>query len=119
MMVVQFRWYKGLVGVWVSNPPWVSPLRMSAPASRMRSHLIWNPCRFPVPGEQTPTACAIIAPTDRKRVTTMATVPITIEVDEQAASIYNAASPEEQKKMQLLLSLRLRDLTLKPRRPLQ
>ena len=48
----------------------------------------------------------------------MATVPITIEVDEQAASIYNAASPEERKKMQLLLSLRLRDLTLKPRRSL-
>ena len=48
----------------------------------------------------------------------MATVPITIEVDEQTASIYNAASPEEQKKIQLLLSLRLRDLTLKPRRSL-
>ena len=49
----------------------------------------------------------------------MATVPITIEVDAEAASVYNAASPEEQKKMQLLLSLRLRNLTLKPRRPLR
>lgn len=49
----------------------------------------------------------------------MATVPVTIEVDEEVASAYNAASPEEQKKMQLLLSLRLRNLTLKPRRPLR
>ena len=49
----------------------------------------------------------------------MATVPITIEVDAEAASIYNAASPDEQKRMQLLLSLRLRDLTLRPRRPLR
>lgn len=49
----------------------------------------------------------------------METTTITIEVDAEAASIYNAASPEEQKKMQILLSLRLRDLTLKPRRPLK
>ena len=49
----------------------------------------------------------------------METTAITIEVDSEAASVYNAASPEEQKKMQLLLSLRLRNLTLKPRRPLR
>ena len=49
----------------------------------------------------------------------MATVPITIEVDAEAAEIYAAASPEEQKKMQILLSMRLRDLTLKPRRSLR
>ena len=46
----------------------------------------------------------------------MATVPITIEVDAEAAKVYAAASPEEQQKMQILLSLRLSDLTLRPRR---
>ncbi len=49
----------------------------------------------------------------------METTAITIEVDAEAASVYNAASPEEQRKMQLLLSLRLRNLTLKPHRPLR
>ena len=49
----------------------------------------------------------------------MKTVPITIEVDAQAATIYNTSSPQEQKRMQLLLNLRLRDLTLHPRRPLR
>ena len=48
----------------------------------------------------------------------METTPITIEVDAAAAKIYAAASPEEQWKMQVLLSLRLRDLTIKPRRSL-
>lgn len=49
----------------------------------------------------------------------MKTVPITIEVDAEAATIYNTSSPQEQKRMQLLLNLRLRDLTLNPRRPLR
>ena len=48
----------------------------------------------------------------------METTPITIEVDSAAAQAYADASPEEQLKMQWLLSLRLRDLTLKPRRSL-
>ena len=48
----------------------------------------------------------------------METAPITIEVDAAAAQAYADASPEEQLKMQWLLSLRLRDLTLKPRRDL-
>ena len=49
----------------------------------------------------------------------MATVPITIEVDAEAAKVYAAASPEEQQKMQILLSLRLSDLTLRHRRTYQ
>ena len=49
----------------------------------------------------------------------METTPITIEVDTEAAKIYAAATPEEQQKMQVLLSLRLRDLTIKPRRSLR
>ena len=49
----------------------------------------------------------------------MKTLPITIEVDAEAATIYNTSSPQEQKRMQLLLNLRLRDLTLNPRRPLR
>ena len=48
----------------------------------------------------------------------METTTITIEVDAAAAKIYAAATPEQQQKMQWLLSLRLRDLTLKPRRSL-
>ncbi len=46
----------------------------------------------------------------------MANTPITIEVDAEAAKVYACSSPEDQKKIQLLLSLHLRDLTLKPRR---
>ena len=49
----------------------------------------------------------------------METTPITIEVDTEAAKIYAAATPEERWKMQVLLSLRLRDLTIKPRRSLR
>ena len=48
----------------------------------------------------------------------METAPITIEVDAEAAKAYAAATPEERLKMQWLLSLRLRDLTLKPHRDL-
>ena len=48
----------------------------------------------------------------------METTPITIEVDAAAAKIYAAATPEEQWKMQVLLSLRLQDLTDGPRRSL-
>ena len=46
----------------------------------------------------------------------METAPITIEVDAAAAQIYAAATPAEQWKMQVLLSLRLQDLTIAPRR---
>ena len=41
----------------------------------------------------------------------MATTAITIHVETEAAKAFAEASPEEQRKMQLLLSLRLQDLT--------
>lgn len=41
----------------------------------------------------------------------MTTATITIQVDAEAAKALAAASPEEQRKIQLLLSLRLQDLT--------
>lgn len=40
----------------------------------------------------------------------MATVTLTFQVDAEAAKAYETASAEDQKKMQLLLSLRLQDL---------
>ena len=49
----------------------------------------------------------------------METTPITIEVDSDAARIYAAATPAEQWKMQVLLSLRLQDITAEPSRPLR
>lgn len=42
----------------------------------------------------------------------MATKTITIQVDAEAAKAFAAASPEEQRKIQLLLNLRLQDLTI-------
>lgn len=44
---------------------------------------------------------------------------ISFEVDPDTASIFAAASPEERRKLQLLLRLRLRELTIGPSRPLQ
>jgi len=41
----------------------------------------------------------------------MSTTAITIQVDTEAAKAFATASPEEQRKMQLLLSLRLQELT--------
>ena len=49
----------------------------------------------------------------------MSTTTITIQVDTEAAKAFAAASLEEQRKMQLLLSLRLQDLTTPPGKPLQ
>ena len=49
----------------------------------------------------------------------MATVPITIQVDEGTARAFAAASEEERRKMTLLLSLRLQDLMAGPQRPLR
>ena len=49
----------------------------------------------------------------------MGTVNITIEVDEAAARAFAQASPDERRKLQLLPSLRLRELTVSPWRPLQ
>ncbi len=49
----------------------------------------------------------------------MATTTITIQVEPEAVRAFAAASPEDQRKMQLLLSLRLQDLTTPPGKPLQ
>jgi hypothetical protein len=49
----------------------------------------------------------------------MATMTITIQVKPEAAKAFAAASPEEQRKMRLLLSLRLQDLTTPQGKPLQ
>jgi hypothetical protein len=49
----------------------------------------------------------------------MATTTITIQVEPEVAKAFAAASAEEQRKMQLLLSLRLQDLTTPQGKPLQ
>ena len=49
----------------------------------------------------------------------MGTANITIEVDEAAARAFAEASPGEQQKLQLLLSVRLQELTAKPGETLQ
>ena len=49
----------------------------------------------------------------------MATVPITINVDEKVAKAYTEASPEDRLRMELLLSLRLHDFIVTPPRPLR
>jgi hypothetical protein len=48
----------------------------------------------------------------------MATSTISIDVDSGAAQAFAAASPEERRKLELLLSLRLRELTSGPPRSL-
>lgn len=49
----------------------------------------------------------------------MSTTTITIQVDTEAAKTFTEASPEEQRKMQLLLSLRLQDFTTTQGKSLQ
>jgi hypothetical protein len=49
----------------------------------------------------------------------MANTPITIQVDEDSAKAFAQASPEEQRKIQLLLNVRLRELVTKPGKRLQ
>lgn len=44
----------------------------------------------------------------------MATTPVTIELDAEAASAYAAASEEERRKIRLLLNAWLRDLAMPP-----
>jgi hypothetical protein len=44
----------------------------------------------------------------------MATATLTIQVSEEAARAFKQVSPEDQRKIQLLLDLRLRDLTISP-----
>jgi hypothetical protein len=49
----------------------------------------------------------------------MATATISLEVDADTARAFSAASAEERRKLQLLLSLRLRELTTRPPRSLK
>jgi hypothetical protein len=49
----------------------------------------------------------------------MTTATISIEVDADTARAFREASAEEQRKLQLLLNLRLRELTRGPGRPLK
>ncbi len=49
----------------------------------------------------------------------MSPATIAIEVDADTARAFSEASAEEQRKLQLLLSLRLRELTSSPTRPLK
>jgi hypothetical protein len=49
----------------------------------------------------------------------MTTAVIPLEVDADTARAYAAASVEDQRKLQLLLSLRLRQLTTRRARPLK
>ena len=49
----------------------------------------------------------------------MSTENISIAVDADAARSFSEASPEERRKLELLLRLRLRELTLERVRPLQ
>ncbi len=44
----------------------------------------------------------------------MATASLTIQVSEEAARAFAQVSPEDKRKIQLLLDLRLRDLTISP-----
>ena len=49
----------------------------------------------------------------------MTTATISIEVDPETARAFTEASADQRRKLQLLLSLRLRELTINPTRPLQ
>ncbi len=49
----------------------------------------------------------------------MATLPLTIDVEAETARAYLEASPEDRKKMQLLLNWRLRELVSSERVPLR
>jgi hypothetical protein len=48
----------------------------------------------------------------------MSTETVTFETDAETAQAFAAASDEERRKLELLLSLRLRELTSRPSRPL-
>lgn len=56
---------------------------------------------------------------ERKENPEMAMATISIQVDEEAAKAYTEVSPQERRKIECLLRLRLQDLTLRPRRSLK
>ena len=49
----------------------------------------------------------------------MTTATISIQVDAESARAFESASPDERRKLQLLLNLRLKELTMGPGRPLR
>ena len=49
----------------------------------------------------------------------MATATISLEVDSDTARAFSSASAEDQRKLRLLLGVRLRELTARPTRPLK
>lgn len=49
----------------------------------------------------------------------MPTAPLTIQVSEETARAFAQVSPQDQRKIQVLLDLRLRDLTASPQKSLQ
>jgi len=49
----------------------------------------------------------------------MATAIISVQLDADAARAFASASAEDRRKLELLLSLRLRELTARPARPLK
>ncbi len=49
----------------------------------------------------------------------MGTSTIALEIDQDTAQAYQAVSAEERRQIQLLLNLRLRELTSRPARPLR
>jgi hypothetical protein len=48
----------------------------------------------------------------------MAIATVSLEVDDNTARAFSAASPEDRRKLEILLSLHLRELTARPVRPL-
>jgi hypothetical protein len=48
----------------------------------------------------------------------MSSTTIALEVDAESARAFTEASPEDRRKLQLLLGIRLRELTARPARPL-
>ncbi len=49
----------------------------------------------------------------------MSSETISVEIDAETAQAFSTTSAEDRRKLQLLLSLRLRELTFNPPRPLQ
>ncbi len=91
---------------------------MCLPGSYTRNHP-GRKSAFPHSRMNDPQCLRYNWPNRQERVTTMATVPITIEVDEQTAKAYSAGSELERRRIQLLLNLYLKKLIGAPVRPLE
>ena len=71
--------------------------------------------------ERGETLCEIVfaVPSCPESEWIMPTSTIALEVDADTARAFSTASPEDRRKLQLLLGLRLRELTARPARPLK